>query len=309
MATFARSAFNVKAYSDIRPVFPQAFFTLVYGYHANAGKLNGAKAEFKRCVDLGCGTGQATTILAEKFDEVIGVEPSGPMVDRATKLLQEIKENSKPASVPDKIRYVKSAAEELSFLEDGSVDMVTASQAAHWFDYSRLWPEVGRVLKPNGTVAFWGYGEMRLPKHPSLARLITEFTHGPELDPCWEQPGRSIVEALLDPIPSPGAPFDASTEQRVKFSGDYLPLSEVPKPEPVILTKELDWHGLETYARTFSALHTYWEKHPEDKERPDGDFAVRWVQKMKKAIIEDGGDADKVTVEWPAGLLLVKKAS
>ncbi|KZO94489.1 S-adenosyl-L-methionine-dependent methyltransferase [Calocera viscosa TUFC12733] len=303
MATFARSAFNVKAYSAIRPVFPPHFMETIYAYHASAGK---GKAEFKRCVDLGCGTGQATTLLAEKFDEVIGVEPSQPMVDRATNILQDKEELN---SVRDKIRFIKSAAEELPFLEDESVDMVTASQAAHWFDYSRLWPEVGRVLKPNGTVAFWGYGEMRLPDHPSLTPLITEFTHGPELDPNWEQPGRSIVEALLEPIPSPGPPFDPSTEKRVKYSGNYFPKSEVPDPQPNILMQQMDLHGLDTYARTFSALHTFWEKYPEDKKRADGDFATRWVQKMKEAIIDDGGNPNKMTVEWPAGLILVKKAA
>ncbi|EJT99573.1 S-adenosyl-L-methionine-dependent methyltransferase [Dacryopinax primogenitus] len=303
MATFARSAFNVKAYSAIRPVFPPQFFEGIYAYHANAGK---GKGEFKRCVDLGCGTGQATTVLAEKFDEVIGVEPSGPMVERARNLLRETEELK---VVGDKVRFVQSAAEELPFLEDESVDMVTASQAAHWFDYSRLWPELGRVLKPNGAVAFFGYGEMRLPDHPSSTSLIGEFTHGPELDSNWEQPGRSIVEALLDPIPSPGLPFDPSTEQRIKYSGSYFPKPEVPDPQPVILSKRMNRQDLDTYARTFSALHTFWEKHPEDKQRSDGDFATRFVARMMQVISEDGGNTNEFTVDWPAGLILVKKAA
>lgn len=28
-------------------------------------------------------------------------------------------------------------------------------QAAHWFDYQKLWPSLARMLKPGGTVAMW----------------------------------------------------------------------------------------------------------------------------------------------------------
>ena len=53
--------------------------------------------------------------------------------------------------------FRKAYAENLSFLENESVDLVVAGQAAHWFDYPRLWPEMKRVVKKGGTLAFWGY--------------------------------------------------------------------------------------------------------------------------------------------------------
>ena len=74
------------------------------------------------------------------------------------------------------ITYLKHAAEELDFLETGSVDLVVSgrpnrdehfctcgswslcsclAQAAHWFDYTKLWPQLARVLRKDGSVAFW----------------------------------------------------------------------------------------------------------------------------------------------------------
>ena len=43
-------------------------------------------------------------------------------------------------------------AEDLPF-QDGSVDLLTAASAAHWFDQSRFLAEASRVLKPRGCMA------------------------------------------------------------------------------------------------------------------------------------------------------------
>ena len=50
----------------------------------------------------------------------------------------------------------KGSAEELPF-PDGSVDLLTAASAAHWFDQSRFLAEACQVLKPGGCVALLGY--------------------------------------------------------------------------------------------------------------------------------------------------------
>lgn len=47
-------------------------------------------------------------------------------------------------------------AEELPF-SDGSVDLLTAASAAHWFDTERFLSEAARVLKPHGCIALLGY--------------------------------------------------------------------------------------------------------------------------------------------------------
>jgi ubiquinone/menaquinone biosynthesis C-methylase UbiE len=53
------------------------------------------------------------------------------------------------------IEYKVASAENLSFIQSNSVDMVTAGQAAHWFNQDKAFPEIARILKPGGTLAFF----------------------------------------------------------------------------------------------------------------------------------------------------------
>ena len=41
--------------------------------------------------------------------------------------------------------------------EDESVQLITACQAAHWFDLPQFFQEVDRVLIPHGVLALMGY--------------------------------------------------------------------------------------------------------------------------------------------------------
>lgn len=79
--------------------------------------------------------------LAERFEQVTGLDPSKKMVAVG---LQSPKNN---------ITYAVGDAESTG-LEDQSVDLVIAGQAAHWFDHQKTWKELRRVLRPKGTVAY-----------------------------------------------------------------------------------------------------------------------------------------------------------
>jgi SAM-dependent methyltransferase len=48
---------------------------------------------------------------------------------------------------------VLDAAAEDTGLHDGCADVVTASQAMHWFDPDRALPEIARLLRPGGVLA------------------------------------------------------------------------------------------------------------------------------------------------------------
>lgn len=54
------------------------------------------------------------------------------------------------------IFFSVSDCEKLS-LPDSSVQLVTCSQAVHWFDTSKLFDEVKRILIPGGIIAIYGY--------------------------------------------------------------------------------------------------------------------------------------------------------
>lgn len=96
-------------------------------------------------VDLGCGSGQHTRLLAPYFKEVVGLDISEWQL-----------ELGKAVPGYPNVRYSQGTAEELPF-PDASVDLLTAASAAHWFDKSRFLAEANRVLKPGGCVALLGF--------------------------------------------------------------------------------------------------------------------------------------------------------
>ncbi|XP_074514324.1 putative methyltransferase DDB_G0268948 isoform X1 [Sebastes fasciatus] len=104
-------------------------------------------------VDLGCGTGQNSRLMAPHFQEVLGIDISESQLEEAR-------------AVPGypNITYRKGTAEELPF-PDGSVDLLTAASAAHWFDQSRFLAEATRVLKPRGCVALLGFSDTNTKLH------------------------------------------------------------------------------------------------------------------------------------------------
>jgi ubiquinone/menaquinone biosynthesis C-methylase UbiE len=122
------------------------------------------------------------------------------------------------------ISYRMSSAESLPFLDYESVDLVVAGQAAHWFDTTLLWPEMKRVMRKGGTLAFWGYKDHVFVDYPRATKILDEYAYGEStLGPYWSQPGRSKVENKLRDIIPPAS--DWADVQRI----EYEPRTEGPK--------------------------------------------------------------------------------
>ncbi len=92
--------------------------------------------------DIGSGTGKLTELLLITGGAVFGVEPNREMREAGERLLQSFPRFTSLAAV----------AEE-TILVPGSVDLITAGQAFHWFDRPRTRAEFARVLKSGGAVA------------------------------------------------------------------------------------------------------------------------------------------------------------
>ena len=76
----------------------------------------------------------------------------------------------------------------------------------------------------------------------------------------------------------------------------------------VILRKVMTWEELESYLRSWSALHTFHAKHPEDRDRVDGDIVQRLIERLKDGVADDlKFPSEKVEVEWPVALIMIKK--
>ncbi|MFC4241926.1 class I SAM-dependent methyltransferase [Gryllotalpicola reticulitermitis] len=106
-------------------------------------------ADARRVLDIGAGTGKFTRLLRREDREVVAVDPSAEMLD----VLR---------AHASGIETLVGTAERIP-LPDESVDAVTVAQAWHWVDHDRGIPEVGRVLKPGGTLGLvWNSRDERV---------------------------------------------------------------------------------------------------------------------------------------------------
>ena len=164
--------------------------------------------------------------------------------------------------------------------------------------------------------------------------MIPPYSAG-VLGPYWQQPGRSIVEKLLDPIAFPSnrpSKFESAeyiaqhgkfgSFERLKFvrfgepqpakSKDIPPLVRTAERDiiterefPILLKVKWSFAELEAYLRTWSAAHTYDEKH-----FPEGGESV--VDKFKESIWAGFNKAfikrrKPIPISWKMGMILGRK--
>jgi ubiquinone/menaquinone biosynthesis C-methylase UbiE len=120
--------------------------------------------------DVGSGTGILTRLLLEVGYELYAVEPNEPMRREAERTLSKY-----PA-----FHSVRGTAEATT-LDDRSVDLITCSQAFHWFDREKTKAEFCRILKINGAVALiWnerrdGASGINREYEDMLRRMVPEY--------------------------------------------------------------------------------------------------------------------------------------
>ena len=211
------------------------------------------------------------------------------------------------------IEFKQSSAESMPFLADNSVDAAVAGQAAHWFNHSNLFAELHRVLRPNGTIAFWGYKDHCFVDYPEATKILHDYCHNNDerlLGSYWSQPGRSIVENKLRDIRPPTKHW--KDIQRI----EYEPGTRGPRSGEgtMFLSKALKLGDCMSYIRTFSSFHVWQERHPHTKMRSEGGKGDV-IDALFDEMISAEPDWQKhipweeieVDVEWGSGLLLAKK--
>lgn len=132
-----------------------------------------------RLLDAGCGPGALVLLLADRFDEAIGLDPDADMLAEGARQAGE-------AGLGN-IRWVRAVAEDLPLdLEPGSLRLVTFGQSFHWTDRERVAEVVFDLLEPGGTLALTahtieghpapatGPGHPRIP-HDEINALIRRY--------------------------------------------------------------------------------------------------------------------------------------
>jgi trans-aconitate 2-methyltransferase len=113
-------------------------------------------------VDLGCGTGNVTRLLAGRWPQarVVGIDSSPAMLEEAR------------AATPDAPRCTFVAADLAQWQPDAPVDLVYSNAALHWLpDHAAVFARVAAMVAPQGVLAVQMPDNFRAPSH-TLIRAI-----------------------------------------------------------------------------------------------------------------------------------------
>lgn len=231
-------------YAKYRPNYPQTLYDFIFKHVRN----------FESAWDCATGNGQAAVILAQHFKHVYATDLSENQIRHA-----DLKPN---------ITYLACPAEKSPF-QNHSFDLVTVAQALHWFDFVLFYPELQRVLKPEGIFAAWSYGLASV--NPKVDRIINYF-YEDLLGPYWDK-RRSLIDEKYQTIP--------------------FPLKRIQTPS---MHMQAEWnleHYVNYIAKTWSPVQTYLQQH--------GSNPMNLIlDDLKQAW----GFSDIKTITWPIYLLL-----
>jgi SAM-dependent methyltransferase len=231
-------------YATYRPRYPEELFS----------HLAGLCRAHDRVVDCGTGSGQAAIGLAPFFTEVVAIDPSAQQLASAT--------------AHERVRYAVAPAEQMP-VDNGSVDLVTAAAAAHWFQHDPFHSEVRRVLKPGGIVALWTYWNAHIS--PTVDAVLERFQFT-VVGPYWP-PERKYVNSAYRELPFP-------------FSGQPVPAMDVR------MTWSLE--HFTGYLGTWSAVDRY-----------RAELGTDPIDLIRNDLRSAWGDGERL-VRWPLAIRIGK---
>jgi ubiquinone/menaquinone biosynthesis C-methylase UbiE len=194
-------------YAKYRPVYPQELFDFILKHTDKK----------QNAWDCATGNGQTAKVLAGYFEKVFATDISQKQIDNAQQI--------------SNIHYSVQPAEKTDFANN-TFDLITVSQALHWFTVANFYKEVKRVAKPGCIFAAWSYSLLYISSE--IDKLIRDF-YSDILGEYWDAE-RKYVDEEYKTIP--------------------FPFKEIAVPQ---VTMEYRWttEELEGYFNTWSALQKF----------------------------------------------------
>jgi SAM-dependent methyltransferase len=154
------------------------------GYHAGRHSYPSSVAQrvltrFRtppRALEIGCGSGQATSLFLPYCSELVAVDLSAELLRIAARDL-----------AGSRARFLHGAFEDIALPQD-HFDLVFSAQAFHWLNLEIGLPKAAAILRASGSLAlFWnffdfeGHAFLRACR-AVIFRHVPEFAHWPDSD-------------------------------------------------------------------------------------------------------------------------------
>ena len=232
-----------EAYAQYRPDYPNELFTY----------LASLTQKHETAWDCATGTGQTAKNLSTLYETVIATDASQTQITQAKRLL----------SKTNNISFKVTRAEDTK-IAGNSIDLLTVSQAMHWFDLKTFSAEVDRVLRPGGVLAVWAYDLMTIT--PSIDKVVSHL-YGTVLDGYWPLERKMIENGYRDIV---------------------FPLKQI-RPPTFKMQHDWDLPQLLNYLQTWSSVR-------KQLSTTGGALVETEFNNISKLW---GATKDQRTIEWP----------
>ncbi|KAL2191193.1 hypothetical protein L209DRAFT_747685 [Thermothelomyces heterothallicus CBS 203.75] len=160
-------------YQQGRPPYPQSLTEIILNYHRRHQQKNGdgPGSGWDRLVDIGAGSGVASTNFMPFFKTIHISDPSASNLDQARSLLGEYVRRHGLNPV---LEYSQATGEEAhtSLVSNNQhADLAVCATAAHFIDPDGLAASIAKLLRPGGTLAVFSYW---MPSFPGRSQRFAD---------------------------------------------------------------------------------------------------------------------------------------